>query len=121
MANNRTVEDGGGGWRSVEVVRGAAVTSTNLHNLHQPPHAAGRRRVLDLQGLLVGGCVSKLSTPRGCSSAGRAPGSHPGGQGFEPPQLHARCQSSDVRPQGVLEADIGRECPGITGILMSDI
>src|SRR6266540_1113927 len=28
---------------------------------------------------------------RGCSSAGRAPGSHPGGQGFEPPQLHNRC------------------------------
>ncbi len=25
---------------------------------------------------------------RGCSSVGRAPGSHPGGQGFEPPQLH---------------------------------
>src|SRR5882762_10234930 len=31
-----------------------------------------------------------VCTPRGCSSAGRAPGSHPGGQGFEPPQLHCR-------------------------------
>src|SRR6266487_3236559 len=40
------------------------------------------------QGLLAGGCVSKFVIPRGCSSAGRAPGSHPGGQGFEPPQLH---------------------------------
>jgi len=30
----------------VEVVLEAALTSTNLHNLHQPPHAAGRRRVL---------------------------------------------------------------------------
>src|SRR6266545_6729317 len=34
---------------------------------------------------------------RGCSSAGRAPGSHPGGQGFEPPQLHlARLGTSQV-------------------------
>ncbi len=43
--------------------------------------------------LCLRGCPSSgplLSSPsrRGCSSAGRAPGSHPGGQGFEPPQLH---------------------------------
>src|SRR5205823_14337476 len=38
----------------------------------------------------VGGCSFRAL--RGCSSAGRAPGSHPGGQGFEPPQLHEnRC------------------------------
>src|SRR6266550_2468468 len=117
MANNRTVEVGGGGWRlrrwSGEPPQPPPTSTTST----KPPHAAGRRRVLDLQGLLAGGCVSKFSTPRGCSSAGRAPGSHPGGQGFEPPQLHARCQRSDVRPQSVLEATIERECPGITGIL----
>ena len=37
-------------------------------------------------------CPPSFQTPTrgagGCSSAGRAPGSHPGGQGFEPPQLH---------------------------------
>ena len=30
----------------------------------------------------------KLRSPRGCSSAGRASGWQPEGQGFEPPQLH---------------------------------
>src|SRR6185436_19319650 len=42
-----------------------------------------------------------LCTPRGCSSAGRAPGSHPGGQGFEPPQLHELTpRRHDVTLQG---------------------
>src|SRR5881396_1248273 len=65
----------------------------DLPNLPRPspsfPVLLAGDAALDLQGLLAGGCVSKFSTPRGCSSAGRAPGSHPGGQGFEPPQLHS--------------------------------
>src|SRR5712692_3390676 len=52
------------------------------------PHCERGRRVR-FQGLPAGREVSKFSVlARGCSSAGRAPGSHPGGQGFEPPQLH---------------------------------
>src|SRR5947209_13008678 len=44
--------------------------------------------------LRFGGCwpgapILSSASRRGCSSAGRAPGSHPGGQGFEPPQLHS--------------------------------
>src|SRR6266705_1344311 len=65
--------------------------SFDRHPTRPPPHPTA---------LLVGGPVLDLhrcprrapalssASPRGCSSAGRAPGSHPGGQGFEPPQLH---------------------------------
>src|SRR3989442_9090949 len=52
-----------------------------------PRFWAGERGI-GLRGLAVGGADSKFRSRRGCSSAGRAPGSHPGGQGFEPPQLH---------------------------------
>ena len=41
-------------------------------------------------GMQVGG----RKVGRGCSSAGRAPGSHPGGQGFESPQLHSDRRSA---------------------------
>src|SRR3989475_8931807 len=55
--------------------------------------------------LRFGGCwpgapILSSASARGCSSAGRAPGSHPGGQGVEPPQLHctvARSTSSLAR------------------------
>jgi hypothetical protein len=33
-------------------------------------------------------CILKNSQIWGCSSAGRAPEWHSGGQGFDPPQLH---------------------------------
>src|SRR5213593_1314415 len=42
---------------------------------------------------------------RGCSSAGIAPGSHPGGQGFEPPQLHCLVHHTDA-PSQISEAGI---------------
>ena len=42
----------------------------------------------------------KLRSPRGCSSAGRASGWQPEGQGFEPPQLH--------RHEAVREGGLGR-------------
>src|SRR5205823_5991241 len=43
----------------------------------------------------------------------RAPGSHPGGQGFEPPQLHAaRCRSHVTRctrcPEGAFSCNVRR-------------
>src|SRR5690349_22087930 len=56
-----------------------STTSTDL--------LAGERQ-LDCRGCWSGGPYLRSASRRGCSSAGRAPGSHPGGQGFEPPQLH---------------------------------
>src|SRR2546425_13214219 len=49
-------------------------------------------------GYWPGAPILSSASARGCSSAGRAPGSHPGGQGFEPPQLHlTRCRSHVTR------------------------
>src|SRR5881628_356061 len=59
-------------------------------------------------GCWPGAAILSSASARGCSSAGRAPGSHPGGQGFEPPQLHcvyfttagARTGAAPGRPGG---------------------
>src|SRR5436190_2099431 len=53
---------------------------------------------LDCRGCPSGGPDLRSASRRGCSSAGRAPGSHPGGQGFEPPQLH---EDESLLPVGV--------------------
>ena len=45
---------------------------------------------VDRAGPRARGRGDRLGLPRGCSSAGRAPPWHGGGQGFEPPQLHSR-------------------------------
>ena len=51
---------------------------------------AARRGDLEEGQRLLRSALSrdKLRSPRGCSSAGRASGWQPEGQGFEPPQLH---------------------------------
>src|SRR3989454_8331346 len=64
--------------RAVRYAMGEAVVVTRI------PETCARGRIAwRIKG------VRLCSGPSGgCSSAGRAPGSHPGGQGFEPPQLH---------------------------------
>ena len=59
--------------RGVDLEEGAPDRG-NLEEGRRPPPAALSR--------------DKLRSPRGCSSAGRASGWQPEGQGFEPPQLH---------------------------------
>ena len=74
------------------VVLGGLVTSTLLNLLRRPalylrfgrPRAPGRRP--SRQWRRKGALAARLECrPRGYSSAGRAPGSHPGGRGFESP------------------------------------
>jgi hypothetical protein len=73
-----------------------------LRGLLRPDADRRPRRGLDLEEGTAGGgdleevqrllrsalSRDKLRSPRGCSSAGRASGWQPEGQGFEPPQLH---------------------------------
>ena len=53
--------------------------------------------------------ITMAGEPRGCSSAGRASGWQPEGQGFEPPQLHSAKRPRDQRGLFVALAPAARD------------
>src|SRR5881409_3100843 len=72
------------------------LTSPNLPSLPRPTRRRAGVRLS--RGCSPGEAILSSASRRGCSSAGTAPGSHPGGQGFEPPQLHLSIRFKALKP-----------------------
>src|SRR5213075_2708746 len=79
---------------AITAVHGRLPSSTVF--CHPLPSCESGDRSLVLRGCSSGAPILSSAPARGCSSAGRAPGSHPGGQGFEPPQLHCTVRRYDA-------------------------
>src|SRR5882762_8375938 len=77
----------------------------------RPCRPAYRRAAVRFGGVAGAGVpILSSRSARGCSSAGRAPGSHPGGQGFEPPQLHGKTRRTGVREPCRLALSVHHLC-----------